>query len=95
MGHLRRSSLQYKKNGSWGRGTGSGLSSVNCVIVHSTKLGLRHSFTVRKHLSRLGSVVVTVLATGPKGSGFKASRGDGFLRAITIRMVSKAGDPMS
>jgi hypothetical protein len=32
--------------------------------------------------SRLGGVVASVLATGPKGSGFKPSRGDGFLRAI-------------
>jgi hypothetical protein len=26
--------------------------------------------------------VVSVLATGPKGRGFKPGRGDGFLRAI-------------
>jgi hypothetical protein len=32
--------------------------------------------------SRLGGVVVSVLATGPKGRGFKRGRGDGFLRAI-------------
>jgi hypothetical protein len=32
--------------------------------------------------SRLGGVVVRVLATGPKGRGFKRGRGDGFLRAI-------------
>jgi hypothetical protein len=35
--------------------------------------------------SRLGGVVVSVFATGPKGCLFKPSRGDGFLRAITIR----------
>jgi hypothetical protein len=29
--------------------------------------------------------VVSVLATGPKGRGFKPSRGDVFLQAITIR----------
>jgi hypothetical protein len=31
---------------------------------------------------RLGDVVVSVLASGPKGRGFKPGRGDGFLRAI-------------
>jgi hypothetical protein len=31
-----------------------------------------------------GGVVVSVLATGPKGRGFKPGRGDGFLRAIKI-----------
>jgi hypothetical protein len=41
--------------------------------------------------------VVSVLATGPKGSGFEPSLGDGFLRTIKIRntsssrMGSKAG----
>jgi hypothetical protein len=35
--------------------------------------------------SRLGGVVVSVLATGPKGCLFKPGRGDGFLRAIKIR----------
>jgi hypothetical protein len=29
--------------------------------------------------------VVSVLATGPKGSGFKAGRDEGLLRAINIR----------
>jgi hypothetical protein len=32
--------------------------------------------------------VVSVLATGPKGCGFKPGRDDGFLRAITIRSTS-------
>jgi hypothetical protein len=36
-------------------------------------------------VNRLDSVVVSVLATGPKVRGFKAGRGDGFLRAIQIR----------
>jgi hypothetical protein len=31
--------------------------------------------------SRLGGVVVSVLATGPKGCGFKPGQGDGFFRA--------------
>jgi hypothetical protein len=47
--------------------------------------------------SRLGDVVVGVLATGPKGCGFEPGQGDGFLRAIKIRstpssrMGNKAG----
>jgi hypothetical protein len=36
-------------------------------------------------VGRLGVVVVSVLATGPKGRVFKPGRGDGFLRAINIR----------
>jgi hypothetical protein len=31
---------------------------------------------------RLGGVVVSVLATGPKGCGFETGQGDGLLRAI-------------
>jgi hypothetical protein len=31
---------------------------------------------------RLGGVVVSVLATGPKGRRFKPGQGDGFLRVI-------------
>jgi hypothetical protein len=50
---------------------------------------------------RFGGVVVSVLATGPKGCEFEPGQGDGFLRAIKIsstpsfRMGSKAGGPMS
>jgi hypothetical protein len=58
--------------------------------------------TVRKpRLSRLGGVVVNVLATGLKGCGFEPGHGDRFLREIKIRstpffrMGSKAGGPMS
>jgi hypothetical protein len=36
-------------------------------------------------------VVVTVFATGPKGRGFKPSRGDGFLRAINFRCTHSFG----
>jgi hypothetical protein len=37
-------------------------------------------------LGRLGGVVVSVLATGPKGcAGSKPGQGDEFLRAIKIR----------
>jgi hypothetical protein len=45
----------------------------------------------------LGDVVVSVLATEPKGRGFISGQGDGFLRAIKIRSTpssrigSKAG----
>jgi hypothetical protein len=47
--------------------------------------------------SRIGGVVVSVLATGLKDCGFEPGQGDGFLRAIKIRstpssrMGSKAG----
>jgi hypothetical protein len=36
-------------------------------------------------VSRLGGVVVSVLATGPKLCGFETDQGYGFLRAIKIR----------
>jgi hypothetical protein len=39
----------------------------------------------------LGSVVVSVLATGPKGRAFKPGRGDGFLRAIKILSTPSFG----
>jgi hypothetical protein len=35
--------------------------------------------------SRLGDVVVSVLATGPNSCEFEPGQGDGFLRAIKIR----------
>jgi hypothetical protein len=35
--------------------------------------------------------VVSVLATGPKGRGFKPGRGDEFLRAIKIRSTPSFG----
>jgi hypothetical protein len=40
-------------------------------------------FAISLH-SRLSGLVVSVLATGPKGRGFKPGRGDGFLRVIKI-----------
>jgi hypothetical protein len=40
---------------------------------------------------RLGGVVVSVLATGSKGHGFKTGRGDGFLRAIKIHSHRPSG----
>jgi hypothetical protein len=42
-------------------------------------------------LCRLGGVVVSVLATGPKCRGFRPGRGDGFLRAIEIRSTPSFG----
>jgi hypothetical protein len=42
-----------------------------------------HHFRVTP-FGRLGGVVVSVLATGPKGRGFKPGQGDGFLRAVKI-----------
>jgi hypothetical protein len=41
--------------------------------------------------SRLGGVVVSVLATVPKGRGFEPGHGDGFLRAIKILSTPSFG----
>jgi hypothetical protein len=87
-------------------GTGTGFfpgPSVN-MIPHSTwavdpEQVHRHSppHKPEQKISRLGGVVVSVLATGPKGCGFEPGQDDGFLRAIKIRstpssrMGSKAG----
>jgi hypothetical protein len=40
---------------------------------------------------RLGGVMVSELATGPKDRGFKPSRGDVFLQAIKIRSTPSFG----
>jgi hypothetical protein len=40
---------------------------------------------------RLGGLVVSVLATVPKGRGFKSGRGGGFLKAINIRSTPSFG----
>jgi hypothetical protein len=40
---------------------------------------------------RLGGVVISVLAAGPKGRGFKPGLGDEFLRAIKIRSTPSFG----
>jgi hypothetical protein len=48
-------------------------------------------------ICHFGGVVVSVLATGPKGCGSEPGQGDGFLRAIQVcsthssQMGSKAG----
>jgi hypothetical protein len=41
--------------------------------------------------SRLGGAMDSVLATGPKGCGFKPSRGNGFLRVTKIRTTPSFG----
>jgi hypothetical protein len=46
---------------------------------------------VANYINRLGGVVVSVLATGPKGRRFKPGRGDGFLRVIKIRSTFSFG----
>jgi hypothetical protein len=51
-------------------------------------------------MSRLGGVVVSVLAIGPKSRGFKPGRGDRFLKGdknpqqTFLGMGSKAGGPI-
>jgi hypothetical protein len=46
---------------------------------------------INQPLCRFGDVVVSVVATGPKGRGFKLGGGDGFLRAINIRSTPSFG----
>jgi hypothetical protein len=41
--------------------------------------------------SRLDGVVVSVLATGPKGRGFEPGQGDVFLRVIEIHSTPSFG----
>jgi hypothetical protein len=53
---------------------------------------LRSLYTLHyMSLHRLGGVVVSVPATGPKGRGFEPGQGDGFLRAIKICSTSSFG----
>jgi hypothetical protein len=71
------------------------------VFTHTERMNSGIPYTVYILLygeeSRLGGVVVSVLATGPKVCGFQLGQGDGFLRTIKIRsthsfrMGSKAG----
>jgi hypothetical protein len=75
--------------------------NVESRILYCRRLSNKHkslsSSLCNAIFSRLGGVVVSVLATGPKGCGFEPGQGDGFLRAIKIsstpssRMGSKAG----
>jgi hypothetical protein len=39
----------------------------------------------------LGGVVVSVLATGPKGRGFEPGKDDGFLRAMKVHSTPSFG----
>jgi hypothetical protein len=71
-------------------------------VVHSLELQTRRKQNTRVSdlFICLGNVMVSVLAIGPKVSGFKPGRGDGFSRAIkSIAHLSsegsKAASPMS
>jgi hypothetical protein len=50
---------------------------------------------------RLGGLVASVLATGPKGRGLEPGQGDGFFKGdknpqhTLLRLESKAGGPVS
>jgi hypothetical protein len=50
-----------------------------------------HTHTYYIYISRLGCVVVSVLATETKGRRFRPGRGDMFLRAIKIRSKPSFG----
>jgi hypothetical protein len=53
------------------------------------ELGMENPICVINiYTSRLGGVVVSVLATSPTGSRLKPRRGNGFLRAIKICSTS-------
>jgi hypothetical protein len=45
--------------------------------LHSTSFLYKRGYVITPTPSRLGGVVVSVLATGPKGCGFKHGQGDG------------------
>jgi hypothetical protein len=47
-------------------------------------MSLSGSFACKRLNRRLGGVVVSVFATGPKGHGFKPGRGDGFFWALKL-----------
>jgi hypothetical protein len=59
----------------------------------SVRLTETHTFNVMctDIHSHLGGAVVSVLATGPKGHGFKPGQGDGFLRVIKTRSTPSFG----
>jgi hypothetical protein len=48
-------------------------------------------YTHSIYTRRLGGVVVTVLATGPKSRGFEPGQSDGILRAIKTRSTPSFG----
>jgi hypothetical protein len=51
------------------------------LIPRETVLENVIDFLYNLHLVRLGGVVVSVIATGPRGCGFEPGQGDEFLRA--------------
>jgi hypothetical protein len=63
------------------------------VLCPSRMTGKSKAVNTHNHTycSRLGGVVVSVLATGPKGRGFKPGRGAGVLRAIKIGSTPSFG----
>jgi hypothetical protein len=76
-----------------------GRAAILMFMAYSTTLPLRLNGTMNYNgfRSRLGGVVVSVLATGSKVCWFEPGQRDGFLRAIKIRstpssrMGNKAG----
>jgi hypothetical protein len=61
------------------------LASLPTYTVHRAEgKVLKYICSKLRPSGRLDGVVVSVLATGPKGHRFKHGRGDGFLRAIKI-----------
>jgi hypothetical protein len=63
-----------------------------CLILQNTACGKYESVLQCVCIaSRLGGVVVSVLAIGPNGCMFKTGGGDGFLRAIKIRSTLSSG----
>jgi hypothetical protein len=73
------------------------LPVADVIIIGSGSLDKGVSVPRTLRGNRLGGVMVSVPATGPKVRGFEPGQGDGFLRAIKIRstpylrMGSKAG----
>jgi hypothetical protein len=64
------------------------ITSMKILDDHSDDGGskdLWNSVSFCQTAHRIGGVVVSVLATGPKARGFKTGQGDGFLRVIKIR----------
>jgi hypothetical protein len=52
---------------------------------------MNYKYNIYMSVSRLGGVVVSVLAAGPKGHGFKRSHGNGFLMATKIHNTPSIG----
>jgi hypothetical protein len=71
--------------------------SILLQVFHTLVTFLNTLFSIKAMGRHLDGVVVSVLATGPKGRGFKPGQSNGFLSVIKIRttpsswMGSKAG----